>query len=59
MSIDNWKGGTIHPIPLEDRLEGEADPERFLDFIRSMLQWIPEERKSAADLLEHPWLKLE
>lgn len=28
----------------------------FLQFMRKMLQWVPEERKSAKELLEDPWL---
>lgn len=36
-------------------LEGE-DKELFLDFARKMLQWLPEDRWSAKQLLEHPWL---
>jgi serine/threonine protein kinase len=45
-------------MSLEERisvLEGE-EKELFLDFIRSMLRWRPEDRKSAAELLEHPWM---
>jgi serine/threonine protein kinase len=37
-------------------IEGE-EKEVFLDFVRSMLRWVPEERKTATELLEHPWLK--
>jgi hypothetical protein len=40
----------------EDVLEGESK-ERFLKFIRLMLRWLPEERKSAAELLKDPWLE--
>lgn len=36
-------------------LEGE-DKTLFLDFVGQMLQWLPEKRKSADDLLKHPWL---
>ncbi|KAI9674409.1 MAG: hypothetical protein M1817_001747 [Caeruleum heppii] len=36
-------------------LEGESK-ELFLDFARKMLQWVPENRKSAKELLEDPWL---
>ncbi len=35
------------------RLEGETDIEMFLDFIRSMLNWVPEKRKTAAELAMH------
>ncbi|KAL9130562.1 MAG: hypothetical protein Q9217_001275 [Psora testacea] len=54
-----WKGHTIHPVRLEDRLEGETDLNNFLDFLRCMLQWVPQKRKSAAELLKHSWLKPE
>lgn len=30
--------------------------EQFLKFIRSMLKWLPEERKQACELLKDPWL---
>jgi serine/threonine-protein kinase SRPK3 len=36
-------------------LEGD-DKELFLDFVSHMLRWLPEERKTAKELLEHPWL---
>ncbi|MCJ1410734.1 hypothetical protein MMC19_004820 [Ptychographa xylographoides] len=51
-------GVTVPSITLEDseeNLEGE-DKALFLEFVRSMLQWAPEERKMAKQLLEHPWL---
>ncbi|CAI6337692.1 unnamed protein product [Periconia digitata] len=60
----HWTGGsksvTIPKISLEERvsvLEGE-EKELFLDFIRSMLGWRPEDRKSATELLEHPWMAI-
>ena len=51
-----WKGLNIHSTRLEDRLEGGIDTDIFLDFIKSMLDWVPEKRKTAAELLKHPWL---
>lgn len=36
----------------------EEDKHLFLDFVSHMLQWLPEERKTAKELLEHPWLVL-
>ncbi|KAF7193467.1 Serine/threonine-protein kinase SRPK [Pseudocercospora fuligena] len=39
-------------------LEGE-DKQMFLDMLRSMLQWDPNERASAKELLDHPWLRVE
>ena len=47
-------GADITPIALHDRLEG--DVELFLDFLNSMLRWVPEERGTAATLLSHLWL---
>ncbi|KAG6112022.1 hypothetical protein E4U13_004495 [Claviceps humidiphila] len=32
------------------------EKERFLDFAASMLQWLPENRKSAKELSQHPFL---
>ena len=50
-------------IPTDVRLEGSIlslegeDKRLFLDFIKKMLQWLPEERKTAKELLEDPWLQ--
>lgn len=55
----NWKGLVDVPrISLEDSeeyLEG-ANKKMFMDFIRKMLQWDPNERLSARELLMDPWL---
>jgi serine/threonine protein kinase len=40
---------------VETRLIGEEKKD-FLLFIRSMLNWLPEERKTAKELLQDPWL---
>ncbi|KAK5110339.1 hypothetical protein LTR62_006047 [Meristemomyces frigidus] len=55
-----WSSGLEIPEGLnladsEENLEGEIK-EQFLDFVRSMLCWRPEDRKTAKELLEHPWL---
>jgi serine/threonine protein kinase len=51
---------TVPSVSLGERisvLEGkEKEKEKFLDFIRSMLRWRPEDRKSATKLLKHPWM---
>ncbi|KAL3466095.1 kinase-like domain-containing protein [Aspergillus heterothallicus] len=39
----------------EEFLEGR-NKEMFLAFMRGMLQWRPEDRKTANDLLQDPWL---
>lgn len=55
----HWKGSP--PLPAlslegsEERLEG-ANKTAFLNFIRSMLVWLPEKRKAASELLLDPWL---
>jgi hypothetical protein len=36
-------------------LEG-TNKEKFIAFMRGMLQWRPEDRKTAKDLLQDPWL---
>lgn len=57
-----WIAHDEAPIPsasletLESRLSGQ-EKELFLGFIRSMLRWLPEERKTARQLLEDPWLR--
>ncbi|KZZ90479.1 protein kinase domain protein [Moelleriella libera RCEF 2490] len=33
------------------------EKKQFLDFAGSMLQWLPEQRKTAHELLQHPFLK--
>jgi serine/threonine protein kinase len=51
---------TVPKISLGERmsvLEGkEQEKELFLDSIRSMLRWRPEDRQSATELLKHPWM---
>ncbi|KAM4060356.1 kinase [Hirsutella rhossiliensis] len=40
---------------LEQRLSGQ-EKARFIQFMRSMLSWLPENRKTAKELLQDPWL---
>lgn len=40
---------------IEGRLSG-SEKDLFLRFVRSMLRWLPEERRTARQLLEDPWL---
>ena len=35
---------------------GGEDKKLFLDFIRKMLQWLPEKKSTAKQLLAEPWL---
>nr|KMM69727.1 hypothetical protein CPAG_06041 [Coccidioides posadasii RMSCC 3488] len=57
----DWRASVHEKIPhlsledLETRLEG-TEKTLFLNFIRSMLKWLPEERKTAKGLLDDPWL---
>ncbi|KAF9480296.1 CMGC protein kinase [Pholiota conissans] len=54
-----WKADVKVPdMSLENSvefLEGEKK-DKFLTFIRGMLQWRPEDRKTAAELFKDPWL---
>ena len=55
----NWRGAIgIPDVSLENSEEqlGSDDKAFFLDFMRKMLQWVPEERQTAKQLLNHPWL---
>lgn len=36
---------------------GEKDREAFLSFVRQMLAWLPDKRKTARELMDHPFLK--
>jgi len=44
---------------LDDSVMSMSGEEKvqFLDFIKRMLSWLPEERESARALSEHPWLR--
>lgn len=41
--------GTVTELAGEEKAQ-------FLDFAASMLQWLPEKRKTAKELLQHPFL---
>ncbi|KKZ65630.1 hypothetical protein EMCG_08537 [[Emmonsia] crescens] len=61
-------GNFLHPELIPDRkladtipsppLLEEKDRENFLSFVQMMLVWQPEERKTARELMEHPFLRL-
>lgn len=36
----------------------QGDREAFLSFVRQMLNWLPEKRKTARELMDHQFLKL-
>lgn len=59
ISIGNFLHDDLIPArKLEDTipsLEGE-DRSAFLDFVNQMVAWLPEERKSASQLMDHPFL---
>lgn len=57
--LGNWL--ELAPIPtdrsleeLETRLE---DSSGFIAFLRRVLTWIPEDRPTAKELLQDPWLQ--
>ena len=39
------------------RVLDNIDKPLCIDFLRSMLRWKPSDRASAAELLEHEWIK--
>ena len=45
---------------LEDSISSLEEKEKqvFLSFVRNMLTWLPEQRKTARELTEHPFLKI-
>lgn len=43
-------------IDFSDEKENEKEKENFLSFVKLMLTWLPEERKTAKELMEHPFL---
>jgi serine/threonine protein kinase len=59
LPIGRWKVAIEVPrCSLEDSeeyLEGE-NKKMFMQFVRKMLRWDPEERQSARELLTDPWL---
>ena len=38
-----------------NNINGE-DKQMFIDFVKRMIKWRPEERSTAKELLEDPWL---
>ena len=62
-SLGNWiaqEDVSVTPTTLEDietRLIGQ-EKASFINFLRTMLQWLPEERKTAKELLQDPWLHI-
>lgn len=46
-------------IKLDDYITCMAGEEKilFLNFVRKMLQWLPEDRKTAKELREDAWLQ--
>ncbi|KAJ9234127.1 hypothetical protein DTO169E5_6704 [Paecilomyces variotii] len=58
-SLGQWKAAIEVPHysleESEEYLEGE-NKNMFMQFIRKMLRWDPEERQSARELLSDPWL---
>jgi serine/threonine protein kinase len=59
--LGNWIADICIPQDLtleksEENLDGE-EKEEFLQFVRCMLQWRPEDRWTAKELLGHPWMR--
>lgn len=61
MYIGQWKPDIALPETTsleksEKFLEEGKNKELFMEFMRGMLQWRPEDRKTAKELLDDPWL---
>ncbi len=59
--LGKWIADTPSPEGLtlessEENLDGK-EKEAFLEFVRYMLRWKPEDRMTAKELLDHPWLR--
>ena len=59
--IGKWKADAKIPQDTsleksEERLEEGENKVMFMKFMRSMLQWRPEDRKTAKELFDDPWL---
>ncbi|KAH8917346.1 kinase-like protein [Atractiella rhizophila] len=57
----NWTGKTAIPhasLEVAEKMLSKSEKAAFLTFVRRMLKWRPEERDSARDLLNDPWLKI-
>ena len=58
--LGKWKEDIPFPTGVslelsEEMLQG-TNKEMFITFMRGMLQWRPEDKKTAKDLLQDPWL---
>jgi hypothetical protein len=59
MNLGNFKPHiTIKESSIEDEEENLQGEEKtmFLQFLNKMIQWVPEDRRSAKELMEDPWL---
>jgi len=59
MNLGNFKPHiTIKESSMEDEEENLQGEEKtmFLRFLKKMIQWVPEDRRSAKELMEDPWL---
>lgn len=50
-------GGKVTLEQLEGTIEDSAEREMFLRLMRKMLQWDPEGRSSARELVNDPWIQ--
>jgi len=60
-SLKCIKGLSFWPLKkvlMEKYMIKEKEAEAFADFLMPMLEWYPERRATAKQMLDHPWLKL-
>jgi serine/threonine-protein kinase SRPK3 len=53
---DSFEVPDVSPEKSATCLDGD-NKAMFLDFVRKMLDWMPERRQTAGQLLDHPWLQ--
>lgn len=56
-TLKHDKFGPLRSLEEAERVLDPAGREVFLSFMRAALHWDPEHRKSASELLTHPWLQ--
>lgn len=58
--VGNWKADLAIPkksLENEEKVLRGENKAQFLDFMKCTLQWRPEDRRSARELIDHPWIR--
>ena len=59
-----FEGTTIAPSDFNSEssirnIDNDEDKRLFIEFVQRMIKWLPEERSTAKELLQDPWLYAE